>query len=340
MVTRSGFRGRLSGAAILETVSDKGRGPERFLAALVPVLLGVASGIAGNGLYNDFGYLAAGAVAAVAGVLAAGLWLRRLLGRLPAQAPLHRCISGGLLVCGLAAAVAAAFGSRHLSPYATLAATGLTVTALLITPGVPIANTLFRLALVGFGVALLGGAIVEWRLGHNGLAIAMSTFLELGVIALVYIGARYGAATIVTEAEAGAYRDLGPPLLALGVVFSVAAIAILSQGPLVEVGIPGPAGLAAFGLGVALRKGGRYRVGAAVLGCGVTSVATGVTVASMADGLLAGVTIVGVGLALIGLGARRLDVARWLRAWGRYLTGQQPRGSRHPAGELGRTDMI
>jgi hypothetical protein len=271
-------------------------------------------------MYNDFGYRAAGAVAAVAGVLAAGLWLRRL----PLRAPLRRYTSGGLLVCGFAAAAAAAFGSRHLSLYATLATTGLTFTALLITPGINIANTLFRVALVGFGVALLGGATAEWR-GHNGMAIAMVTFLELGVIALAYVGARYGAAAIVTEAEAGVYRELGLPLLALGGLFCVLAILGLSQGELVAVGVLCPPALAAFGLGVALLKGGRYRVGASVLGCGVASVATGVIFANMADGLLVGATIVGVGLALIGLGARRLDAARWLGAWGRYLTGQPPR---------------
>jgi hypothetical protein len=304
----------LPGAAILDTVSGGRRGIDRHLAALASVLLSVAAGIAGNGLFNDFGYAAA-VVAAVAGIAAtAVLWLRGL----PPEARLIRYANGGLLALGFGAAVAAAFSSGHLSTYATLAATGLTLAALLSTPGVAIANTLFRVALVGFAVAWVGGTIAEeW---HNGGGI-VAAVLPLTFVALTYFVARDEAPEIIADAEAGKFQDLGARFLVLGGMFGIVAILELTGGEPVVAALLGPLAVAAASLGWGLLTGGRYRFGAAVLLCGIVSVIAGTVLAAMPGSPFIGMTVVGIGFALAAVGAKRLDAVRRLGAWGRYLTG-------------------
>ncbi|MER5338669.1 hypothetical protein [Micromonospora sp. NPDC002717] len=150
------------------------------------VFLGTAGGMGINVLSNDVGYRGVAAAAGVGAVLSAASWLRAL----PPQAPLVRYAARGLLTLALIGAVVAAFGPTSWAAYATLAATALAVTSVLLSHDAEAANRLLGgaasigagVAGIGLGIALVtssrtlaGAATICIGVGFIGGGIALMT---------------------------------------------------------------------------------------------------------------------------------------------------------------------
>jgi hypothetical protein len=140
---------------------------------LAAYALSLAGGLGVNALSGDLGYR--GAAAAAAAILVSTNWLRQL----PPRAPLVRMVSRALLGgAAIAAVVAAASPSRE--GLATITATALTISTLLIASDLPQATRILGgTALIGLDVAFLHESVVILAVLGFGVA-----FLRLGAASL------------------------------------------------------------------------------------------------------------------------------------------------------------
>jgi len=188
-----------------------------------------------NALSADVGYRGVAVAAAVAAILISSNWVRQL----PSTAPLTRMASWGLLGGAALAAVLAVVYPGWEGP-ATLAATGLTVVAVLIPTELHQATGLLRgAALIGVGVAVIGVGVAVLRAGD----VLRGTALIGGGIALIGLG--------IAVLRAG------------DVLIGVAVIGL---------------GVALIGLGVAALRAGDVLIGVAAIGLGVAAIGVGVTI--------------------------------------------------------------
>ena len=130
------------------------RQPKReWRGALTSALMGVAGGMAINDLSGTLGYRGLTGVFALAGVLAATNWLRKL----DPRAPLARYASWLFLTPAAAAAIVAAFSPGRIEGIFTATAVILTTGAIFLSTGIEAgAGLLQRAAVIGIGVAGIG----------------------------------------------------------------------------------------------------------------------------------------------------------------------------------------
>jgi hypothetical protein len=147
-------------------VTNRHAGPEgrRALSPrqrLATYALGLAGGLGVNTLSSDIGYRGAATAAVVAAILLSTNWLRQL----PPSAPLVRMVSWALLGGAVIAAVLAAVSPRWEGS-ATIAATVLTTSALLIPALDKSVGILTGVAFIGLGVAVIGVGVAVLRGGN------------------------------------------------------------------------------------------------------------------------------------------------------------------------------
>ena len=230
--------------------------------------LGLAGGLGVNALSADVGYRGVAVAAAVAAILISSNWMRQF----PSTAPLTRMASWGLLGGAALAAVLAVVYPGWEGP-ATLAATGLTVVAVLIPTELHQATGLLRgAALIGVGVAVIGLGVAVLRAGD----VLRGTALIGGGIALIGLG--------IAVLRAGDVL-IGVAVIGVGVAAIGGGVVVLRAGdlPIEDAGIGAGVvligfGIALIGLGIAVLRAGDVLIGVAAIGLGVAAIGVGVTI--------------------------------------------------------------
>ncbi|WP_433087609.1 hypothetical protein ACQP1P_16835 [Dactylosporangium sp. CA-052675] len=141
----------------------------------------MAVGIAVNGLYDDYGWPAAGACAAAAASTALLVRLRRL----PSRALLVRLLHRVFMSVTFAALAAGAFGWVSNPRPVLLVAVGAVVVVLVTTPGVRMLRTLFRVAMIGIAVGYLSALLPEWDRSAVMKALIIGVLVMLANVYLI-----------------------------------------------------------------------------------------------------------------------------------------------------------
>jgi hypothetical protein len=241
------------------------------------------------------------------------------LRRLPPQAPIHRLVSRATLMGAAVAALVSLIAPPGWRPWAVLAATTLALTSCLTPPSEHVGKQLSSLAMVAFGVAMIGlGA--AWLLHYQVLPGMVMIVLGVATIpfgvALVGLGVGWLLESRLVTGMA--QLSAGVIVISLGVALLIGQLMVPAQ-LMVGTQFMVVAGMTMVALGV-LMIGGAVStllnsdqlLGAMAIGGGVLLIGLGVP-ALVDSELLLGVALIGGGGLIIALAVAMLLESQLLK---------------------------